>query len=154
MIQKKKFSDAIAANISVVGGLIPVATIYKSGFIPAGGYIRQDLGNKWHCLFESSTTAANVVRIQSISYLNKMPVDITIRFYAYNENEKGFEYKINGTTSGTFNTKMKYKHDGTKYKVWINSKYISCQFLYMAGLSNVLVENEPDSDAIDMNGDY
>lgn len=83
-----------------------------------------------------------------------MPVDITIRFYTYSENEKGLEYKINGNTSGTFNTKMKYKHDGTKYKVWIKSKYISCQFLYMAGLSNVLVENEPDSDAIDMNGDY
>ena len=139
---------------SQLGGLIPVATIDKSGLIPAGGYFRKDLGNKWHCLFESSTTAANVVRIQSISYLNQMPVDITIRFYAYSKNEKGFEYKINGPTSGTFHTRMKYKHDGTKYKVWINSKYISCQFLYMAGLSNVLVENEPDSDAIDMNGDY
>lgn len=107
-----------------MGGLIPVATIDKSGLIPAGGYIRRDLGNKWHCLFESSTMATNVVRIQSISYLNKMPVDITIRFYTYSENEKGLEYKINGNTSGTFNTKMKYKHDGTKYKVWIKSKAV------------------------------
>lgn len=136
-----------------VGELIPVATIDKSGLIPEGGYFRKYLGNKWNCLFESSTEAANVVRIQSIAYLNKMPVDITIRFYTYNKNEKGFEYKINGSTSGTFNTIMKYKHDGTKYKVWINSKHISCQFLYMAGLSNVLVENEPDSDAIDMVGE-
>lgn len=29
MIQKKKFSDAIAANISVVGGLIGVANTKK-----------------------------------------------------------------------------------------------------------------------------
>ena len=29
MIQKKKFSDAIAANISVVGGLIGTATDYN-----------------------------------------------------------------------------------------------------------------------------
>ena len=27
MIQKKKFSDAIAANISVVGGLLPIASL-------------------------------------------------------------------------------------------------------------------------------
>lgn len=27
MIQKKKFSDAIAANISVVGGLLPISTV-------------------------------------------------------------------------------------------------------------------------------
>lgn len=137
-----------------MGGLLPVATTNKSGLIPAGGFIRLDLGNKWHCLFESSTMAANVVKAQCVSYLNKMPVDITIRFYVYNEYEKGFEYKINGpATNNNFATKMKYKYDGGKYKVWINSKYISCQFLYMAGLSNVLVENEPDSDAIDMVGE-
>lgn len=34
MIQKKKFSDAIAANISVVGGLIGTATPSKDGLIP------------------------------------------------------------------------------------------------------------------------
>lgn len=33
MIQKKKFSDAIAANISVVGGLLPDATILRSGLM-------------------------------------------------------------------------------------------------------------------------
>ena len=34
MIQKKKFSDAIAANISVVGGLLPVADASKNGLMP------------------------------------------------------------------------------------------------------------------------
>lgn len=33
MIQKKKFSDAIAANISVVGGLLPLKDIYDGVFI-------------------------------------------------------------------------------------------------------------------------
>lgn len=33
MIQKKKFSDAIAANISVVGDLLPLEDIYDSVFI-------------------------------------------------------------------------------------------------------------------------
>ena len=82
-----------------------------------------------------------------------MPVDIIIRFYVYDKNQKGFEYKINGPTSGSFHTRMKYKYDGAKYKVWINSKHISCQFLYMAELNNVLVLNDPDSDAIDMVGE-
>ena len=36
MIQKKKFSDAIAANISVVGGLLPNASLSNRGLIPAG----------------------------------------------------------------------------------------------------------------------
>ena len=36
MIQKKKFSDAIAANISVVGGLLPDASLSNRGLIPAG----------------------------------------------------------------------------------------------------------------------
>ena len=36
MIQKKKFSDAIAANISVVGGLLPVANNTKNGLAIKG----------------------------------------------------------------------------------------------------------------------
>lgn len=35
MIQKKKFSDAIAANISVLGGLIGVASLGKNGLLPS-----------------------------------------------------------------------------------------------------------------------
>ena len=40
MIQKKKFSDAIAANISVVGGLIGVATTEKDGLMSKKSYQR------------------------------------------------------------------------------------------------------------------
>ena len=36
MIQKKKFSDAIAANISVVGELLPEVTITQKGVVSAG----------------------------------------------------------------------------------------------------------------------
>ena len=50
MIQKKKFSDAIAANISVVGGLIGTATPEKNGlqdknFAPKG-FSYLDIYNK------------------------------------------------------------------------------------------------------------
>lgn len=38
MIQKKKFSEAIAANISVVEGLLPTASVSKAGFIKKGMY--------------------------------------------------------------------------------------------------------------------
>ena len=34
MIQKKKFSEAISANISVVEGLLPVATLTQKGLLP------------------------------------------------------------------------------------------------------------------------
>ena len=38
MIQKKKFSDAIAANISVVGGLIGTANNNKNGLMSKDDY--------------------------------------------------------------------------------------------------------------------
>lgn len=41
MIQKKKFSDAIAANISVVGGLIPTASVTNKGLQSAGNVKKQ-----------------------------------------------------------------------------------------------------------------
>ena len=40
MIQKKKFSDAIAANISVVGGLLPVANENNNGLAIKGSFIK------------------------------------------------------------------------------------------------------------------
>lgn len=137
-----------------MGELIGLATKDKSGLMPSGGYIRADLEDyKWYCLFETENRAANVVKVQSMSYQNQIPVDVTIRFYVYDGSKK-FEYKINGsTTSSDFETKMKYKYDGERYKVWIKSGYISAQFLYMTGLKNVLVLNEPDSDAVDMVGE-
>ena len=146
--------DTIYACVVHVGELIGLATKDKSGLIPSGGYIRADLEDyKWYCLFETENRAANVVKVQSMSYQNQIPVDVTIRFYVYDGGKK-FEYKINGsTTSSDFETKMKYKYDGGKYKVWIKSGYISAQFLNMDGLTNVLVLNDPDSDAIDMVGE-
>ena len=56
MIQKKKFSEAIAANISVVEGLLPIASVSKAGFIkksmyhelpaPIKRYVYFDLGRQ------------------------------------------------------------------------------------------------------------
>ena len=42
MIQKKKFSDAIAANISVVGGLIGNATKDKDGLMPKSAFMPRE----------------------------------------------------------------------------------------------------------------
>lgn len=137
-----------------MGELIGLATKDKSGLMPSGGYIRVNLEDyKWYCLFETNIQAANVVKVQSMSFTNQMPIDVTIRFYVFN-GDKNFEYKVNGsTTDNDYQTKMKYKYDGERYKVWIKSGYISAQFLYMTGLKNVLVLNEPDSDAVDMVGE-
>ena len=44
MIQKKKFSDAIAANISVVGELIGVVSSEKNGLMPKNGFINLGRG--------------------------------------------------------------------------------------------------------------
>lgn len=55
MIQKKKFSDAIAANISVVGGLLPTVSQIKNGLMPytlysgksyRTGVIKKEEGNR------------------------------------------------------------------------------------------------------------
>ena len=55
MIQKKKFSDAIAANISVVGGLIGNATFNKDGLMPSGQYIEDtQVSNKKYIILHKS----------------------------------------------------------------------------------------------------
>lgn len=46
MIQKKKFSDAIAANISVVGELLPITGVDKDGFLPKGTLVTAMTTNK------------------------------------------------------------------------------------------------------------
>lgn len=60
MIQKKKFSDAIAANISVVGGLIGVANTKKNGLLPS---------------YRSLTTDTNFTKMK-IATINKGGVAI------------------------------------------------------------------------------
>ena len=138
----------------LVGELLPVSTVNKSGLMPSAGFIRKDLeDNKWYCLFETSSESANVVKVQSISYVNQIPVDATIRYCIY-RGIHSFRYKINGSTSDEYKTKMKYKLYGNeRYKVWIKSGYVSLQFTNNKGFTNVLVLNEPDSDALDMNGE-
>lgn len=59
MIQKKKFSDAIAANISVVGGLIGTATDSKNGLMPAKMYSNN---------VEYGTTSYRLWKLYDVSY--------------------------------------------------------------------------------------
>lgn len=59
MIQKKKFSDAIAANISVVGGLIGTATDSKNGLMPAKMYSNN---------VEYGTTSYRLWELYDVSY--------------------------------------------------------------------------------------
>ena len=68
MIQKKKFSDAIAANISVVGGLIGTATKEKDGLMSkkmatieiedwsSDEYIKIETGNGTSCILAITYT--------------------------------------------------------------------------------------------------
>ena len=67
MIQKKKFSDAIAANISVVGGLLPVATTKRDGLMSKVSYQRlyieeydNDLNNLKHTGYAFINTWQNI----------------------------------------------------------------------------------------------
>ena len=96
MIQKKKFSDAIAANISVVGELMSEATTTKKGLMPSKqvwmtqlGAYTEDLNDvKRECRLEiNSSTINNPVgdwAVCETKYFSTMCIQIVYEYFQAN----------------------------------------------------------------------
>ena len=84
MIQKKKFSDAIAANISVVEGLLPLKDIYDGVFImfhrKSDDYPLCDKPDKWKSYQDSGEIADGVLISEGGRNLVVAPTDATLRW--------------------------------------------------------------------------
>ena len=135
----------------LVGGLIGEVNGDKNGLMPACGYVRKWLDNEWYCLIVIDNSA-NVINIQSVSYVNQEPLIADIKVSSY-DGTKFIKCKMDGTTNQTYDTKLKYKFDGNKFKLWIKSLYVSIQILHANNVSGVFVKQGPDSGAVDITGD-
>ncbi|WP_300791967.1 hypothetical protein [uncultured Bacteroides sp.] len=84
MIQKKKFSDAIAANISVVEGLLPLKDIYDGVFImfhrKSDDYPLCVKPDKWQSYQDSGEIADGVLISEGGRNLVVAPTDATLRW--------------------------------------------------------------------------
>lgn len=134
-----------------MGGLIGEVNGDKNGLMPACGYVRKWLDNEWYCLIVIDNSA-NVINIQSVSYVNQEPLIADIKVSSY-DGTKFIKCKMDGTTNQTYDTKLKYKFDGNKFKLWIKSLYVSIQILHANNVSGVFVKQGPDSGAVDITGD-
>lgn len=134
----------------LVGGLIGEVNGNKNGLMPACGYVRKWLNNKWYSLVVIDNSA-NIINLQSVSYVNQKPLIADIKVSSH-EGTKFISCSLDGTTTGNYDTKLKYKFDGNKFKMWINSLYVSIQILHANNVTGVFVQQEPDVDAIDISG--
>ena len=105
MIQKKKFSDAIAANISVVGGLAK-PTIFNNGYlfsVDADEIL--DSGSYY--------LGGNILNANSYSYLIvfKLSNNTILQINTSNAQE---------LTNGISGVKIRGKHEGGNWSIWRN----------------------------------
>ena len=105
MIQKKKFSDAIAANISVVGGLAK-PTIFNNGYLYSVD-ADEILDSGSYYLGE------NILNANSYSYLIvfKLSNNTILQINTSNAQE---------LTNGISGVKIRGKHEGKNWSIWRN----------------------------------
>lgn len=134
-----------------MGGLLPVVTESKEGLSPTGSYLRKYLNNEWYslCVIDNSS---NVINLQSVPYINSIGLNADIIILSYGTEKQIFKFNMTGNISATYETKLKYKFDGNKCKIWINTRYVAMQILHMNYIYNILLKEEPDSDAIEVTG--
>lgn len=118
MIQKKKFSDAIAANISVVGGLLPKVSNEIDGLMPSSGFIYRgevvtDFGNDFN-----NCTQTGYYRIHNASDSENSPgIEwgglIVINMYEYILQRAYASYEI----------KYKFRISDGTWRPWANINY-------------------------------
>lgn len=134
-----------------MGELLPVVTESKEGLSPTGSYLRKYLNNEWYslCVIDNSS---NVINLQSVPYINSIGLNADIIILSYGTGKQIFKFNMTGNISAAYETKLKYKFDGNKCKIWINTRYVAMQILHMNYISNILLKEEPDSDAIEVTG--
>lgn len=151
MIQKKKFSDAIAANISVVGELLPVANQNQNGLLP-----------KKHFIF-SCSSSNNVAKLSfehsGIFYFIMRGV---VSIWGYHVldiicSKRSNESKMYAITDLKNSTIIKYRMSDSLFEIYIENNGIEAMMFpnsgTFIGYENIGKTDVP-SDAIDVTRVY
>ena len=142
MIQKKKFSDAIAANISVVEGLLPINGVIckKNASMPS-----------WYLLCEVRGQISVGLHVIANSYQNVLATHVSFDIVAYDTNTTYFRAKFHLRANNEYEPSFKYKKNGSTIKLWCKAGDILA--LFNRTPPTILELQEPDDDAINITGD-
>lgn len=133
---------------AVVGGLLPITTTLNKGLMPTCSYLRiNSVIPKWYLLAHIAGGIAVSIDACLTSYQNTLPLKATFNAIGYS-NLANLKVYLTGNIQGSYNLKLKYKKDASSVKIWCFAGDIS--MMLSRPLSNVLIEQEPDEDSIDI----
>ena len=124
-----------------MGGLLPInGVIYKiNSYQP-----------KWYLLCIVSGDNAVGIQVIANKYVNQPPTHISFSIVGYSGSST-LKAKFNLRIENQFQSAFKYKKNGSTIKLWCNAGDILA--IFSRTPSTVLVEQEPDEDAVDITGD-
>lgn len=126
-----------------VGGLLPInGVIYK----------KRSTQPKWYLLCVVNNQLSIGIHLIVSSFMNVASTHISFDIVAFNAISLRIKAKFHlRANDQTYEPLFKYKKDGTTIKLWCKAGDILA--LFSRTPSTVLVEQEPDDDAIDITGD-
>lgn len=132
--------------------LLPNIEADYKGLMPLNSYIRRHapIINQWHLIVEVKKQSANMFEYHAVSYMNQNPINVIIQMMYY-DTQKYLSVSLPRPISGEFDPSMKYKFSDESLKIW--GKFTDASLNIMRGdsLGEVMIQQEPDSDAIDIN---
>ncbi len=140
--------DDLAA---VVGGRLPIVSLSKAGFSPASTLIRYNSGisQKW-ILIARATPNQSPVGLTGIVGTFSDRHCLFIRASLMSSNNYGIRFFCDGAFKEEYLPKFKYKSGPSGVYLWTNAGKVHIN--YNVEIDNVLIEQEPDEDAIEITG--
>ena len=143
----------IVILLARVGGLLQTVSISQKGFAPQSSSVRYDIGStrKW-LLLAKATNGQRPIGLNGIigTYSNKHNVFIRASLACYDD-FAGIKFYVDGKISADeYSPKFKYKSGTSGVYLWA---YMGLAHIdYNQVVSDVLKEQEPDEDAIEITG--
>lgn len=135
-----------------VGERLPTVSTTEKGLSPQSTSIRLDYGptRKWVLLAKISNGQRPLGLTGVIGSFSDKPCVFIRSSLMFFENAKNFTFYIDGLLVDDYTPKFKYKISDREICLW---GYIGFVYLdYSRAVSDVLIEQEPASDAVDITG--
>lgn len=126
--------------------------LHLGELLPINGVIYKKKADQptWYLLCSVSGGSATGIYVMANKYLNQPPTHISFSLVGYSGTST-IKVKFNIRANNDYEASFKYKKEKETIKLWCNAGDILA--IFSRTPSAVLVEQEPDGDAIDINGD-
>lgn len=124
---------------------------HSKGLMPANSYKRRhsNTPNAWHLIVEVKKQSANIFEYNTVSYLNQRPIKALIQMVYY-DTQKYLSVSLPRPIAGEYDPSMKYKFSEDSLKIWGKFVDASLNIMQSKNIGEVMVRQDPDTDAIDI----